>query len=96
MEIKEIAEEIHENFKKKGFWDDTRPIPETLMLITTEVSEAMAAFRAKDQDNFREELADIVIRVFDAAEGYGIDIENEIIKKHEFNKSRPHKHGGKV
>ncbi len=94
MEIKEIAEEIHENSKKKGWWDDVPPIPETLMLITTEVSKAMAAFRAKDKNNFRQELADIVIRVFDAAEGYGIDIENEIIKKHEFNKSRPHKHGG--
>lgn len=41
------------------------------------------------------ELADVVIRVFDMAEHYGIDIEAAILEKHEFNKSRPYRHGGK-
>ena len=42
------------------------------------------------------ELADVIIRIFDMCHHYGIDIESMLIDKHEFNKSRPYKHGGKV
>lgn len=42
------------------------------------------------------ELADVVIRVLDYCEAAGIDLEQEIIIKNEFNKTRPYKHGGKV
>lgn len=42
------------------------------------------------------ELADVVIRVFDMCHHYGIDIESMLLEKHEFNKSRPYKHSGKI
>lgn len=42
------------------------------------------------------ELADVVIRIMDMCERYGIDLEAAIEEKHEFNKTRPYKHGGKV
>jgi NTP pyrophosphatase (non-canonical NTP hydrolase) len=42
-----------------------------------------------------EELADIVIRVFDTAVARGIDIARAIALKHAYNKTRPYKHGGK-
>lgn len=42
------------------------------------------------------ELADVIIRIFDMCHHYGIDIETMLLEKHEFNKSRPYKHGGKV
>lgn len=42
------------------------------------------------------ELADVVIRVFDMCHHYKIDIEKMLIEKHEFNKSRPFRHGGKT
>lgn len=42
------------------------------------------------------ELADVVIRVMDMCEYYGIDLEAALMEKHEFNKTRPYKHGGKV
>ncbi len=42
------------------------------------------------------ELADVIIRIFDMCHHYGIDIESMLLKKHEFNRSRPYKHGGKV
>lgn len=64
-----------------------------LMLISGEVAEAHEALRKKDYENFKEELADIVIRVFDLAGGLSIDLEAEIIKKMEKNKSRAYKHG---
>ena len=42
------------------------------------------------------ELADTVIRIMDMCAHYGIDLEAAILEKHEYNKSRPYKHGGKV
>lgn len=47
-------------------------------------------------DGIPTELADVVIRIFDMCHHYGIDIETVLKEKHEFNKSRPYKHGGKV
>lgn len=41
------------------------------------------------------ELADIIIRVFDAAVEYGIDIEEEVINKMAYNATRLNRHGGK-
>lgn len=46
--------------------------------------------------NEEEELADIIIRAFDTAGARGIDIGKAILAKHAFNKTRPHKHGGKL
>ncbi|MCV4233342.1 hypothetical protein OHJ21_19345 [Virgibacillus sp. LDC1] len=42
------------------------------------------------------ELADIVIRVFDACGRYNIDLEQAITEKMEYNATRPQRHGGKV
>ena len=64
-----------------------------LMLIVGEVAEAMEALRKSDNSNFKEELADIVIRVADLCGGLDIDLETEIRKKMDKNKDRPYKHG---
>lgn len=42
------------------------------------------------------ELADVIIRVLDMCGEHGIDIEAALRDKHEFNKTRSHRHGGKV
>ena len=64
-----------------------------LMMITGEVAEAQEGLRKDDYENFKEELADIVIRVFDLAGGLDIDLEAEILSKMSKNKLRPHLHG---
>ena len=42
------------------------------------------------------ELADAVIRVMDYCESRGWDLEQAIQIKHEYNETRPHRHGGKL
>lgn len=93
--IKELQKIIHNIAKEKGFWDEDRNDGELLMLIVSELGEALEALRKDDLDNFSEELADVAIRLFDLAEGRGIDLETAILKKIEINKQRPYKHGKK-
>ena len=83
----------HKTAVEKGFWDTERNMGEALMLIVTEIAEAMEAHRVENYDNFREELADTFIRLFDLCGGLDIDIEKEITKKSKHNKTRPYRHG---
>ncbi len=73
-------------------------------LVCSEAAEAMECIR-RDQmmttncegklQGLPSELADIIIRVLDAAEVLGIDMEAEITRKLNHNKLRPYRHGGK-
>ena len=94
--IADIAKKVHKNAVEHGWWDKERLVPELLCLIHSEVSEALEAYRNSNIEGMAEELADIVIRVFDMAEGMGIDIQTEIIEKHMINKKRTYRHGGKM
>lgn len=106
--IKQWCEEIHENAKNHGWWDNPPTAGELLMLVTSEVAEAFEEVRkgksmtetyyseGGKMEGVPSELADVVIRVMDMCEYYGIDLEKVIAEKHEFNKTRPYKHGGKV
>jgi NTP pyrophosphatase (non-canonical NTP hydrolase) len=93
MTLSELSKLCHERAVEKGFWDADRNIGEALMLIVTELAEAMEAYRHQDDENFKEELADTFIRLFDLCGGLKIDIAEEIAKKSEKNKNRPYKHG---
>ena len=91
--LNEWSAHCHRIAKEKGFWEKERNVGEALMLIVTELAEAMEGHRKQDDANFREELADAFIRLFDLCGGMGIDIEKEIAAKSERNKARPYKHG---
>ena len=91
--LREMTALCHKTAVEKGFWDQERNIGEALMLIVTEFAEAMEAHRVENQENFREELADTFIRLFDLCGGLNIDIQKEIADKAKINKNRPYKHG---
>lgn len=70
-------------------------VPEKLMLIVSEVAEAMEGFRKglKDdklpaRDMLEVELADAVIRIFDLAGGLNYDLGPAIAEKLEYNRTR--------
>ena len=91
--LNELAQLCHRIAVEKGFWEKERNIGEALMLIVTELAEAMEAHRVQDEANFKEEIADSFIRLLDLCGGPKIDIEEEIYKKALRNKNRPYKHG---
>ena len=51
MNIKETAQAIHAINKEKGFWDKPRNTGELLMLIKSELCEALEADRKKNYAN---------------------------------------------
>lgn len=110
--INSLAELIHSNSREKGFYafEVDRSIPTKLLLITSEVIEAMDVIRKefpsyyeathseyvrdeRYQGHFAEELADIVIRVFDLAGFCDVKIGDEIIKKIKANLKREYRNG---
>lgn len=105
--ITQWQKEVHQNAVAHGWWENPRTEGELLMLIVSEASEAFEEIRNNKgvnetyyseggkMEGVPSELADIVIRVMDFCEYYGIDLEKAIAEKHAFNKNRPYKHGGK-
>jgi NTP pyrophosphatase (non-canonical NTP hydrolase) len=67
-----------------------------LILIVSEVGEAIQALENNDAANLREELADIPLRLGDTVERLRIDLTPEILAKNERNRQRAYRHGGKL
>lgn len=91
-----IAYMFSQYSKAQGFECSWKTVPEKLMLIVTEVAEAMEAYRKNNRANFDEEIADILIRTLDLAGRLDIDIQLETLAKMKKNFERPYKHGKKV
>ena len=73
--------------------------PGTLYFITPKsgltVAEQSDAGDCKPE-GIAAEFADVLIRIFDTCGRYGIPLEEALKVKMAFNKTRPHRHGGKL
>jgi len=106
--LNELRDECHAIARSKGWYDGPgeRNIGEQLMLIVTEVAEAMEDLRDEKMTmsvdvagkpiGFPSEIADVLIRVFDLAGYLGIDLDSAVEAKMKFNRRRSYRHGGKA
>jgi len=95
-ELAEAVEEIRND--KPPVYCSTIATPH--MLVPTDAARGpLVRFKSGTTVNKPEgtliELADAVIRIMDLCEKHKWDLEKAILTKHEFNKTRSHRHGGK-
>lgn len=84
----ELCEEAGDIRDQHGFETSMDNFPEKIALIHAEASEALEDYRKGREDHIPEELADIVIRVMDLADGIDADVGTEIVNKMEQNRDR--------
>lgn len=107
--LNQLADRAHNTAREKGWYDGERPIPERLMLVVSELSEALEEFRkgvtptaiytnegSEKPEGFSVEIADAIIRLLDMCHELGIDVDYVIQLKMKYNETRSYRHGGKV
>lgn len=105
MNLNEIAKEIHQNAVNHGWWDEKRSLPEIIALCHSELSEALEEYRDgrgmvwydayNKPEGIAVEMVDCIIRILDYLQYRNVDIEAVLRNKHEYNVTRPYRHGGK-
>ena len=102
--INTLACEANKNAVEHGWWEDERSFGEVVALMHSELSEALEYARKNPNatsdhipefTGVEEELADVIIRIFDYAGMKNLRLGEAIFAKMEFNKGRPYKHGKK-
>ncbi len=90
-----------------GWWENAeqQSIPTKLVLIHSEVTEALESWRNGEEPDFVHpdgkpdgwgvELADVIIRCLDLATQHGLNMEDMLLRKMMYNAGRPYRHGGK-
>lgn len=98
-----MQDDVYATACEKGWNKHDRNEGELIALMHSELSEGLDALRHGNppDDKIPEftgieaELADTIIRIMDAAKAKGWRVAEAIVAKAEFNKTRPHMHGGK-
>ncbi len=107
LTIKELMVQSHDTAVEKGWWEKDRNFLEQLMLMVTELAEVAEEYRnhnklqtlhdgAGKPEGIASEFADVLIRVADTCANYGIPLEEALVAKLAYNRTRPYRHGGKL
>lgn len=95
MSLNNLAAKIYADNVERGWWDNQREVGTILMLIVSEIAEAMEGDRKglKDdhlphRDMVEVELADAIIRILDFAGHKGYDIDGAVREKLAYNATR--------
>lgn len=93
--VEMLIERSRQIANSKGFKVDWDTAPTYLMLVVTELSEAMENWRDNRKEGFNEEIADAFIRLFHLVGDLGLkeEIVRSILDKLKYNETRPYKHG---
>ena len=105
MSLSKLAEIIHSDNVKKGFYETPCTPLEFHMLIVSELAEATETVREDEPFYYVEngkpegeavEIADALIRILDYVEYRGWNIDALVEEKLAYNRTRPFKHGKKM
>ena len=105
FQLNELAQELYSNAKEHGWWDEPRSFGDIIALCHSELSEALEEYRNgkpmiyygtdKKPEGVAVEMIDCIIRILDWCGHENIDADKILKIKHEYNKTRPYRHGGK-
>lgn len=84
-DLQQLQKEVWKNKVAKGF--NTTDVYRELCYMQTELAEVCHAY-AKKLPDVGEEIADVVIYCLGLAEMLDVNLEEELLKKHEKNKKR--------
>jgi NTP pyrophosphatase (non-canonical NTP hydrolase) len=99
----QIGKRAYDGCVKRGFENTLQNDDKALLLIHSEISEAVEYLRHENPPSnhiseftgVEEELADIIIRVCNYAYAKNFRLGDAIIAKMDFNDTREYQHGGK-